>query len=46
MRIFLFGQRERRRSVVGAGRVPILGPHHRGVEERAAVVRAVVRREI
>jgi hypothetical protein len=46
-RILLFGQRARRRSVVGVGRVPSLGPHHRGVEEeRAAVVRAVVKREI
>ena len=39
----LFGQRARRRPAVGVGRVPSLGPHHRGVEEeRAAVVRAVV----
>ena len=45
-RIFLFGQRERRRLTVGVGRVPSLGPHHKGVEERAAVVKAVVRREI
>jgi hypothetical protein len=39
MRIFLFGKRARRRSVVGVDRVPSLGPHHREVEERAAVVR-------
>ena len=46
-RILLFGQRARRRSVVGVGRVTSLGPHHRRVEdERAAVVRAVIRREI
>ena len=45
-RILLFGQRERRRLVVGVGRVPSLGPNHRVVEERAAVVRAVVKREI
>jgi hypothetical protein len=30
----------------GVDRVPSLGPHHRGVEERAAMVKAVVRREI
>jgi hypothetical protein len=36
MRIFLFGQRERRRPVVEVGRVPSLGPHHR--EESAATV--------
>jgi hypothetical protein len=36
----------RRRLVVGVGRVPSLGPHHRGVEEREAVVREVVRGEI
>jgi hypothetical protein len=30
-RIFLFGQRERRRLAVGVGKVPNLGPHHRGV---------------
>ena len=34
MRIFLFGLRERRSPVVGVGRVPSLGPHHR--EEREA----------
>jgi hypothetical protein len=46
-RIFLFGKRVRRRPTVGVGRVPSLGPHHRGVEEeREAVIRAVVRREI
>jgi hypothetical protein len=46
-RILLFGQRARRRSTVGVGRIPSLGPHHRGVEEeREAVVRAVVRGEI
>jgi hypothetical protein len=46
-RIFLFGQRERSRLAVGVGRVPSLGPHHRGVEEeRATVVREMVKREI
>jgi hypothetical protein len=46
-RILLFGQRARRRPAMGVGRVPSLGPHHRGVEEeRETVVRAVVRREI
>jgi hypothetical protein len=46
-RILLFGQRARRRPVVGVARVPSMGPHHRGVEEeRAAVVKAMVRREI
>jgi hypothetical protein len=45
-RILLFGQRERRRSAVGVVKVPSSGPNHRGVEERVAVVRAVVRGEI
>jgi hypothetical protein len=46
-RIFLFGQMKRRRLAMGVGRVPSLGPHHRGVEEeRETVVRAVVRSEI
>ena len=46
-RILLFGQRERRRSTEGVGKVPSLGANHRGVEEeRAVVVRAVVRKEI
>jgi hypothetical protein len=44
--ILLFGQRARRRPAVGVSRVPSLGPNHRGVEERATVVRAVVRGEI
>jgi hypothetical protein len=43
-RIFLFGQRERRRLVGVVGKVPRLGASHRGVEEqRVAVVRAVAR---
>ena len=42
----LFGQRAKRRLAVGVGGVPTLGPHHREVEEREAVVRVVVRREI
>jgi hypothetical protein len=46
-RILLFGQRARRRSAMWVGRVPSLGPHHRGVEEeRAAMIRAVARGEI
>jgi hypothetical protein len=45
-RIFLFGQRERRRSAIGVRRVPSLGPNHRGVEEREVVVKVVVGREI
>jgi hypothetical protein len=46
-RIFLFGQRETRRPVMGVSRAPSLGPRHRGVEEeREAVVRAVVRRDM
>jgi hypothetical protein len=46
-RILLFGQRARRRSAMGVDKVPSLGPNHMGVEEeRAAVVRAVVRGEI
>jgi hypothetical protein len=46
-RILLFGQRARRRPIEGVSKVPSLGANHRGVEEeRAAVVRAVVRREI
>jgi hypothetical protein len=31
MRILLFGQREKKSLAVGVGRVPSLGPHHRGV---------------
>jgi hypothetical protein len=46
-RIFLFGQRARRRSAGVVGKVQILGAYHRGVEERrVAVVKAVVRVEI
>jgi hypothetical protein len=46
-RILLFGQRARRRSIEGVSKVPSLGANHKGVEEeRAVVVRAVVRREI
>jgi hypothetical protein len=46
-RILLFGQMEIRRPSMGFGKVPSLGPHHRGVEEeRETVVRVVVRREI
>jgi hypothetical protein len=45
-RIFLFGKRARRSPTVGVGRVQSLGTNHRGVEEREAVVRVVVRREI
>jgi hypothetical protein len=46
-KILLFGQRARRRSTMGVDKVPSLGPHHMGVEEeRTAVVRAMVRREI
>jgi hypothetical protein len=46
-RILLFGQRARRRLVVGVDRVPSLGRNHRKVEEeRAAVNREVVRGEI
>ena len=46
-RILLFGQRARRRPAGVVGKVPRLGASHRGVEEqRAAVVRAVVRVEI
>jgi hypothetical protein len=46
-RIFLFGQRERRRPTEVVGKVPSLGASHRGVEEqREAMVRVVVKVEI